>query len=256
MGPGPSREPDKVKELQINPIVSSDRSVLGNEQRSVDVWTVKLSAPTRDAWAILSVDEHERARRLHDEPSRWRFAAARVALRQVLARYCRDTSAADLRFDRHCRWCGDAEHGKPTVVGFQDLSFSASRSGSVTLIAVGRCIDVGVDIEGIDPTVDWGAVASIAFAREERSLVDSPATAAVLWCRKEAAAKAIGRGLTIDLRSCRVDGPADTEGWRWVHAAPDCAPLAVRDLDLAENHAGALALIGDKIPSQITHRTV
>ncbi len=56
----------------------------------VHVWTVELTRIPMLAEAF-SRDEHERAARLDSEEKRWRFRAARYALRMILASYLKLT---------------------------------------------------------------------------------------------------------------------------------------------------------------------
>lgn len=219
--------------------------------RSVDVWIVELRPPTAALEQTLADDELAQAARIRDREARWRFAAGRAQLRALLASYGK-TPPGGLRFDRRCKWCGDPSHGKPSLAGAAGLRFNASWAGSLGVVAVAREIELGVDVELIDSRVDWEGVGGLAFSADERARVDADraggdgAVAATrIWCRKEAAVKAIGLGLALDLRACRVAAPRIPGGWRSARLPTTSEPVAVLDLDLDGLAAVAtLAVVG------------
>jgi 4'-phosphopantetheinyl transferase len=111
---------------------------------------------------------------------------------------------------RECRRCGDAKHGKPFVVGDDDLSFSVSHSGSVALLAIARDATVGIDVEAVRTrpnleklaarVLDPNALAAFGAADESHQLL----TFLRAWTEKEAYLKAIGLGIATDLRAVSV----------------------------------------------------
>ena len=119
-----------------------------------------------------------------------------------------------VQISRECRLCGDAKHGKPFVVGNEDLSFSLSHSGSVALLAVARGASVGIDVEAIRPRPNLQKLAARVLDPEAlaafRAADDSQQLVAFLqaWTAKEAYLKAIGLGIATDLRA--VTPP---DGW-------------------------------------------
>jgi 4'-phosphopantetheinyl transferase len=153
-------------------------------------------------------------RRSRSEIALRRRAARRGALRRVLGAYTAGDPLA-LEIDRSCRYCGDPDHGRPRLLGNADVSFStASRPGKVVVAIATAAMSVGVDIEslaGVGTTYDiW----RVGLTPSERTVTD-PADAdgtARLWCRKEAALKAMGLGIrgrapdTLDVREDVVEG--------------------------------------------------
>jgi 4'-phosphopantetheinyl transferase len=96
---------------------------------------------------------------------------------------------------------------------------------------------VGIDLERIDMTFDFRAVASRFFTVEELDQIErcSPSQRSTrfveLWTLKEAYVKAIGRGVSQDLSDLRfhidgdlihftAPGSVDTEQWRFAVFAP------------------------------------
>jgi 4'-phosphopantetheinyl transferase len=119
-----------------------------------------------------------------------------------------------VQISRECRRCGDAKHGKPFVVGDEDLSFSVSHSGSVALLAVVRGATVGIDVEAVRPRPNLEKLAArvlTADALETFSAADEAARLVTFlraWTEKEAYLKAIGLGIATDLRAVTVP-----DGW-------------------------------------------
>jgi 4'-phosphopantetheinyl transferase len=96
--------------------------------------------------------------------------------------------------------------GKPVVTSAPGYDVSLSHSGSFAAVALSRGAPVGVDIEIRRPALDIDNLAVATFAPSEmaawRQLDGASRLAAFLrfWCRKEAVLKAIGTGLSADMR--------------------------------------------------------
>lgn len=153
------------------------------------------------AWASLASEERVRADRMKDAGARRRFVTGRAFLRAALARLT-GTAARDLRL-------GYGAHGKPFLPG--GPSFSLSHSGERMLIAVATRGRVGADVERIRPVRRLDALAARWLAPSEQAWLaavrESEREAAFfdVWTRKEAFAKALGRGLATPLRSFSVE---------------------------------------------------
>ncbi len=93
---------------------------------------------------MLSDDERNRSARFRFEKGRRRFVVARGALRELLGRYL-GTDPGQIRFTYNA-------FGKPELhPDFGDrLKFNLAHSGDLTLIAIARDADVGVDVECIE----------------------------------------------------------------------------------------------------------
>ena len=175
----------------------------------VDVLSGTDGPPPRE---LLSEDELARAERMADAPAKRRFVAGRVLLRTALGRAAGVVPRA-LRFQY-------GERGKPFLPA--GPSFSLSHSGDRVVVAVAAATPaggrVGVDVEVVRPVRRMEAVAQRRFAPEEvkwwAGLPSGRKVAAFfqLWTRKEAFAKALGRGLAVSGRAFAVATSDDVAG--------------------------------------------
>jgi 4'-phosphopantetheinyl transferase len=165
----------------------------------VHLWLVDLDGdPPATLEDALSADERARASRLSSEVLRRRFAAGRIAVRAILARYPGVGVPRDLQF-------AYGPHGRPTLADRNGPHFNFARSGPVALCAVARTAAVGVDVECVRAIPEAAAITRQYFsAREQTSLASldaSPESAMFqqtfydAWTRKEAFIKALGLGL-------------------------------------------------------------
>lgn len=224
--------------------------ILSLEVGDVHVWCVRLDGgELARAGDVLSHDERSRAARFHFEHDARRFSRSHQALRTILARYL-DVEPAMLRF-------AAGPHGKPALDPPSLLRFNLSHSGERALVALAWGREVGVDIEDRrDPkrqhhdAASLLALARATFSDAEVQMLEALEPPAVeraffrCWTRKEAFVKAMGRGLSLDLRSFDVsveEGAADA----LVATRPDAHLLqhfSVRGLDVGEPYEAALAV--------------
>ncbi len=152
-------------------------------------------------WAGLPDDERARAERMNNAGARRRFVTGRACLRWALARLTQ-VAARDIRF-------AYGAHDKPFLPG--GPSFSLSHSGERVLIAVAAGGRVGADVERIRPVRRLEALAARWFAPGERAWLSAvpegerEAAFFAVWTRKEAFAKALGRGLATPFGAFTVD---------------------------------------------------
>ena len=204
----------------------------------VHVWRAELTSSSRD---LLSPDEREKAAQFHFDKDRNRYIAARVILRQLIARY-EHVRPETIQFTYNT-------YGKPALDG-SSLRFNASHSGGLALLAFARNRNIGVDLERIRPDLASKEIASQFFSQEEiaalraRSGESQAGAFFACWTRKEAFIKAHGSGLSLPLHKfvVSVDAPA-----RLVRT--DFDPGAVRqwtlhDLAAGEGFAAAMAVEG------------
>jgi 4'-phosphopantetheinyl transferase len=196
------------------------------EAGEIHLWRAGLDDPIRlaGAEAVLSREEALRTRKFVREVDRERFVAAHGALRMVLGLYLSAEPQA-LEFQA-------GPKGKPSLVQtFTDLRFNLSHSADLALIAVTRGREVGVDVEHVDPEIDFDPIAEHYFEPKEAwDLRIAPPEERVsrffdLWTRKEACLKAEGSGL---------GGTVCPENF------------GVRNLCPAQGYAGAVASEGDQ----------
>lgn len=204
------------------------------ELPEIRVWDVRPGSCAGEVVA-LSNEELAQVERLPSARQQI-YIAARTALRLVLSREL-EIAPRRIAFERRCRHCGDASHGKPVVVGAPhgaDFSISYSEQGAlVAFTTFGR---VGVDIEALAVTPithRW------CFSAPERAylaaLNDGARDEATVtaWARKEAVAKADGRGLAFPLADVVVTGPRAS--WKLP------MPWQLYDLPLGGTRAAAIA---------------
>lgn len=209
--------------------------------QEVHIWTVELKRIPVLAEAF-SRDEHERAARLDSEDSRWRFRAARSALRMILASYLKLSPSA-LVF-------GQTEFGKPFLVNSESegILFNLSYAGNLAVIAVARDREVGIDIETVPTEPVSMDIAEQCFSVAEiYTLTGLDQHARTIgffncWTRKEAYTKARGEGRSVPwvqfdmslapgVRAAMLSNRIDKEEMsRW----------AVHDLQLPTGSVGTL----------------
>ncbi len=97
------------------------------------------------------------------------------------------------------------EYGKPFFEGV-DFNFNISHSGDYVVCAYGTNVKVGVDIEEMKD-INFEDFDSILTSEEKYSLYISKNKKALfykIWCTKEAALKADGRGLSVPLNQINL----------------------------------------------------
>jgi 4'-phosphopantetheinyl transferase len=109
------------------------------------------------------------------------------------------------------------EYGRPALAKTHDpsLGFNWSHSGNHALIAVGRGVAPGIDLELLRPRPRALEIAARYFSDDEAEALaalpaDSRAAAFLeLWTAKEAVLKALGRGLAFGLDRLTIDRNTD-----------------------------------------------
>lgn len=193
---------------------------------------------------LLSLPERARAERFRHGRDRRRFIVRRARLRQCLA-------AAMGQVPERLTFVS-GRNGKPRLAGLGPR-FSLSHSGEHWLVAL-AAVEVGADIEAINPAIDHRDTARGLFAPGEVAALEALPDGAAMrgffdcWARKEAFVKAIGEGLSYPLDAFHVsvgraaallDGGA---GWTMAR------------LDIAPDVAGAAVAADNGAPLDITLR--
>ena len=215
----------------------------------VHVWAIDLKATPkqlRELATLLSQDEKERAARYKYDADRERYMIARGTLRKLLGKYLRiEPEKIGFRFENY---------GKPVVEPCTNLHFNLTHSGELALLAVTQIDEVGIDLEGLRPISDLMAIAERYFTENEQSLIRSvPEQAAVetffnFWVRKEAYAKAIGKGMNLAFNRIEVSlGSEESPRFLRFDAGQD-DPLRWQlfALQMPATHVAAVALRADK----------
>lgn len=131
--------------------------------------------------------------------------------------------------------------GKPRLAGARDgeLRFNASRSRDRTLVGLSRRMEVGVDLEAVDPAIDVERFAARFLSAGEqhalaqRPLEQRPDALFACWARKEAYLKGTGVGLSVP--------PATVQVWAGDDRRVTLADWSVHSLAVATGFAAAVA---------------
>lgn len=192
--------------------------------------------------AIQLLDEQERSRAaaFRFTRDRSRFVARRARLREILSG--RTGEAPERLAFAH------GAHGKP-ILRDHALHFSASHSHGLMMLAIAT-VEVGCDLEWIDPELDWPPIADRLFAPTERDalarLPEGEGRRGFFdcWARKEAYVKALGQGLSYPLDAFEVSVDRDARmraeaGW------------AIADVVPESGYAGAVVARADVVIADI-----
>lgn len=176
----------------------------------LSIWRLDMPLPRQHShrvaacYACLDSAERGRADRYRVVDEQTRFIITRATLRHLLGAEV-GRPADDLRF-------GAVANGRPVLTDFPTLSFNVSHTRDRALIAMSRCRAVGVDIEYVDPTIDWQSLVDMVCSGRQRSyLLGASETSGDAyseiqrtgffrcWTVKEALLKAVGVGLIDQL---------------------------------------------------------
>ncbi len=241
------RNPQSGSEWEPNP------AKVSLDEEEAHVWRVRLQvSPGRLERFLkgLSPEEKKRAGEMKSREARRHFVLTRSALRVILARYL-PCVPKQIRF-AHRRG------GKP-VLGEshkdQRVQFNVAHSEDVALIAVGQSWEIGVDVEWLQPRPALMQIAKRFFSPEENAILlaltdpDQLEKFYMLWCRKEACAKALGRSIPATLPTLEV---VETDVSAVTVQVPDTRGerpciLCVRDLKPGPGYVGAVAVLGQRM---------
>jgi 4'-phosphopantetheinyl transferase len=215
-----------------------------NATRSeVHIWRVNANESNAALLANgLTEAEHAHAKRFRLPSNRNEFIVARGFIRFVLGRYL-GIAPGCVRFQ-------EGQHGKPELASQargDRLTFNLSHSRSVILAAITADHKVGIDIEFLDPSVDFSEIArTILSPPEERWLSQLPDDERKLYCfrcwtRKEAFMKALGEGLSDRIRQVEIVPTAGALLPR-IAGIPAGDHWMIEDLDVGGSFVAALAV--------------
>ena len=226
---------------------------------AVQVWRIELSDDGTTPGArmlmqslasVLRPEEREQATRMRVGGPAEEFVVGRGCLRRLLG--------SVLRCDPTSLVMQKGLHGKPFVraePGRSVPSFNVAHSRGVILIGMSTVGEVGVDVEFVDRTIDLAGVARTAFHAAEVARVESAPTLEErfqvfyrCWTRKEALAKADGRGLLLE-PSTYVAGLDQSETQRVMLPGAEAGDeYFVRELEVGPSHRAAVAIRGGDWP--------
>lgn len=201
-----------------------------------------IATPDR---ALANVAEHLRDDEIHVWRLAYRQALGRTPLRMVLATYLGIEAAQVLLVE--------GEHGRPELAPDHrsTLGFNWTHSGEHALIALGRRIAPGIDLERRRPHARALEIAERYFSADEVSTLaalaasDRNAAFLELWTAKEAVLKALGRGIAFGLDRLSIAGGADELRLQRLEG-DDADAWQLRRLAIAPELIAALAWRGDE----------
>lgn len=209
------------------------------------LWQADLTTalpPWAAAEATLSAAETARQARLRTPTLRQTYGRAHGFLRAVLSQYT-GGPASDLAIHPDIQ-------GKPVLPGF-GLHFNLSYRPGRALLAVSNAYPVGVDVEPLAPLANAAALIRELYAPAEQAALRAAAPADywrlfyTIWTRKEAYAKALGRGVGMPFNTFSV---LDFEpGQSLIFTAPTGARL--HHWAVEAGYQGAVAALGDALPT-------
>jgi len=183
-----------------NPNINWEKGGRDYNLHSTDahIWTVRVpnnfNNLFREYRSILSEEEFFKAKAFYWEQDFKRYLTGRIVLRILLSKYL-VKSINDIRFDLTSR--------KPTIFSNTPLKYNLSYAGDLISISIGLC-ETGVDIEFINPDLDFKDILLTCFSKDEIKGIDDDQINSrqeffLQWTRKEALLKYTGQGIIDDL---------------------------------------------------------
>jgi 4'-phosphopantetheinyl transferase len=195
---------------------------------------------------LLDARERERHAAYVREADRSRFLTGRALAKHVVGERL-GIAPGDVRFDASCADCTE-QHGRPRVPG-APVALSITHSGDRVAVAVTSGPAVGLDVEGDRVDVTAGLIDQALNSAERAALLTLPqesraAAFVTYWTRKEAALKATGEGLRVDLRALTF-APANEPAQLLASTHERVRPEGIRMADLApgDGYRAAVAVL-------------
>jgi 4'-phosphopantetheinyl transferase len=178
-----------------------------SDDKNVRVWFIDLDQQRAEPIQLscLSTSEHAKAARLKSSLDRRRYLASRIFTRRLLSTL---TGIVPEDLEITTDKCGKPRLNLPSAVGRLSsetlFGFNISHSENFLGCAVALGVEVGIDIEVVNPDLDVLATSHACLdhldvdqvrraSQNERSFVFYR-----LWTRREAFAKMLGHGVASD----------------------------------------------------------
>ena len=145
----------------------------------------------------LSAQEQEKALRFRFKQDRQSYTITHGILRAILGNFL-DSGPGNIEFISN-------EFGKPSLKhGNREIHFNISHRSGLSALAFSTKSEIGVDVEKIEPELDFELIAKTQFSNDENRYIQSNQIEArkkfyTLWTRKEAFLKAVGIGISENL---------------------------------------------------------
>jgi 4'-phosphopantetheinyl transferase len=175
-------------------------------ESTTSIMVATVSAVRRELGISATLDAVEMAcaETYRQTADRERYLAARTLLRHALSKAAGGQVAPkDWKYR-------EGPFGKPAMApGLPTLEFNVSHSGSCVAVAISPSEPIGIDIECLAPDRRTGIVYEVLTESERDRLkkrsADEQWTEFVrIWTAKEACAKALGLGLSLDFQTIEV----------------------------------------------------
>jgi 4'-phosphopantetheinyl transferase len=184
----------------IAPGSSDDAPQARQQMDHIDIWLAHPDSLLRShsSLRLLTPEDWQTFDRISDGSTRHCAMASRILLRLGLSR------AVDHRIAPVTWKFQTAARGKPAVAdSLPEMKFSVSHTDGLAAVAISPHLEVGIDVEGVDQNVSENVVAGFSHPREKVALNDLLPRQKVrefirLWTFKEALAKMIGTGMSLD----------------------------------------------------------
>ena len=197
-----------IKDEQWNSNYTSQE--LNLENNELHIWRTKVSELLNNLdsyWKILNIEEQKHANSFNFTKDRNRYIIARSVLRILLEKYLKNIQKEELLFDR-------TKYGKPylcDLINLHNIKFNLSHSYDYIVYAFTKNNNVGVDIEFINRDIVIEDIIENSCSEQEKLLLndlnkdDKCNTFYKFWVIKEAIVKAMGVGMSFDLRCISVN---------------------------------------------------
>ena len=207
----------------------------------VEIWHGKVTAEDvdyQDYWGVLDEAEQIQARKFKNLLLHKRYVEVHGRLRNQLARTL-NQPPEKIRIKK-------AEHGKPYLADYPELTFNLSHSADRLMIAFGWNCQLGVDMEFCKQRMNLTGLVKKCLAEEEAAYwTQLPEDVKNLefhrfWTRKEAFVKATGHGIALGLNQCVINPENPTKFLRVPDYCGKASDWHVLDMDLGVGICSAL----------------
>jgi 4'-phosphopantetheinyl transferase len=180
------------------------------EANELHIWRIKFLEDIdnySDYWNLLTQYEQTQAKSFYFIKDRNRYVVTRAVLRKLLAQYLKNIKPESISLEY-------TEYGKPYLfknINAYNINFNLSHSNNCIVYAFTRDIDVGVDIECVNKNFVIEDIIEYCCSEQEKILLQELSNDYKycyfykLWVAKEALVKAMGLGLSFDLKRININ---------------------------------------------------
>lgn len=190
----------------IRPILTSRHYFMNNlPPEEIHVWILQWRSMTdwiKENWGILNEEEIKQYTSYVKYEDMMRGAIGRIAVKKISSSYL-GKEIKEIQIER-------GRFGKPYLYcsgNHLSINYNLSHSGEIVMLAFGRNVQVGVDVQVIKQIQEYQRLAENYFSPEEAAVViqqNNIESFFEYWTAKEAYVKAIGCGFCKDFDSFSV----------------------------------------------------